>query len=126
MSERMTSYEDLLAKRQQLIDAENSTGKPVEIRVAMGTCAIATGAEKIYNTIKETLEANPMDNVTLKATGCMGYCYAEPTVEVVGVGADPVMYGYVNEDIARRIVTDYVAKQEPVDARIDTCHVNAD
>lgn len=126
MSERMNSFEDLLAKRQAVIDAENNAGRAVEIRVAMGTCAIATGSEKVFETIKKALEANPMDNVTLKATGCMGYCYAEPTVEVVGVGADPVMYGYVDEDIAGRIVTDYVARREPIDARIETCHVNAD
>ena len=55
----------------------------------------------------------------------MGYCYAEPTVEVAGIAVDPVMFGYVDTKIARDIVEQYVMKQEPVDARIDTCHVNA-
>ncbi|MEE0511368.1 MAG: (2Fe-2S) ferredoxin domain-containing protein [Peptococcaceae bacterium] len=125
MSERLNSYEALKAKRDSLQQAHDTQENPVEIRVAMGTCAIATGAKEVLDVIEAAIEENGLDNVVLKATGCMGYCYAEPTVEVAGIAVDPVMFGYVDTKIARDIVEQYVMKQEPVDARIDTCHVNA-
>ena len=79
----------------------------------------------MLDAIEAAIEDNGLDNVVLKATGCMGYCYAEPTVEVAGIAVDPVMFGHVDKKIARDIIEQYVMKQEPVDARIATCHVNA-
>lgn len=125
MSQRLTSYEALVAKRNQNAQANESQRDHVEIRVAMGTCAIATGAKDVFDALKETIESNDIQNIALKATGCMGYCYAEPTVEVVGVTAEPVMFGHVDADIAKKIISEYIQKREPVNARIDTCHVNA-
>ncbi len=125
MSERLNSYEALKAKHEALQKAHDEQKHPVEVRVAMGTCAIATGAKDVLDAIEAAIEENGLDNVVLKATGCMGYCYAEPTVEVAGISVDPVMFGYVDKKIARDIIEQYVMKQEPVDARITTCHVNA-
>lgn len=125
MSERLNSYEALRAKHDALQAAADKKENPVEVRVAMGTCAIATGAKEVLDAIEQVIDDNNLDNVVLKATGCMGYCYAEPTVEVAGVAVDPVMFGHVDAKIARDIVEQYVMKQEPVDARIETCHVNA-
>ncbi len=125
MSERLNSYEALKAKRDALKKAAAEDGKTVEIRVALGTCAMATGAKEVYDVIVAAVKDNNLDYVEIKPTGCMGYCYAEPTVEVVGVAVEPVMFGDVDQKIARDIVEQYVMKQEPVDARIETCHVNA-
>ncbi|MDO4280151.1 MAG: (2Fe-2S) ferredoxin domain-containing protein [Peptococcaceae bacterium] len=125
MSERLNSYDALKEKREALKKAAEAQTRPVEIRVALGTCAIATGAKEVFDALEDALRANNLDDVTLKATGCMGYCYAEPTVEVAGIAAEPVMFGHVDKKIARDIVEQYIMKQEPVDARIETCHVNA-
>lgn len=125
MSKRLNSLEELKTKRQEILDEKAVQRKPVEIRVAMGTCAIATGSKEVFDAFEKMLETNPIENVTLKSTGCMGYCYAEPTVEVAGVAVNPVMFGNVDEKIARQILEEYILKQEPVDARIETCHVNA-
>lgn len=125
MSERLNSYEALKSKRDALKKAAAEDGKTVEIRVALGTCAMATGAKEVYDVIVAAVKDNNLDYVEIKPTGCMGYCYAEPTVEVVGVAVEPVMFGDVDQKIARDIVEQYVMKQEPVDARIETCHVNA-
>ena len=125
MSERLNSYEALKAKHEALQAAESAQDSPIEVRVAMGTCAIATGSKDVLDTIEAAVEENGLENVVVKSTGCMGYCYAEPTVEVAGIAVDPVMFGYVDKKIARDIIEQYVMKQEPVDARIETCHVNA-
>ena len=125
MSERLNSYEALKAKHDALQAAQDAQESAVEVRVAMVTCAIATGSKDVLDTIEAAVEENGLDNVVVKSTGCMGYCYAEPTVEVAGIAVDPVMFGYVDKKIARDIIEQYVMKQEPVDARIETCHVNA-
>ncbi len=125
MSERLNSYEALKAKHDALQAAQDAQESAVEVRVAMGACAIATGSKDVLDTIEAAVEENGLDNVVVKSTGCMGYCYAEPTVEVAGIAVDPVMFGYVDKKIARDIIEQYVMKQEPVDARIETCHVNA-
>ena len=125
MSERLNSYEALKAKREALCAEQMSQERRVEIRVALGTCAIATGAKEVLDAIEAAVSDHQLDNVVVKPTGCMGYCYAEPTVEVAGITVDPVMFGNVDPKTARDIVEQYVMKQEPVDARIETCHVNA-
>ncbi|RKX76516.1 MAG: (2Fe-2S) ferredoxin domain-containing protein, partial [Spirochaetes bacterium] len=45
-----------------------------------------------------------MDNVVVKQTGCMGLCYAEPTVEVKMEGMPDTLYGNVDAAVARKIV----------------------
>ena len=97
MSERLNSYEALKAKHDALQAAQDAQESAVEVRVAMGTCAIATGSKDVLDTIEAAVEENGLDNVVVKSTGCMGYCYAEPTVEVAGIAVDPVMFGYVDK-----------------------------
>ena len=45
----------------------------------------------------------------------MGYCYAEPTVEVKKPGEDPVVFSFVNEKVAIDILEKYVLKGELID-----------
>ena len=49
MSERLNSYEALKAKREALCAEQMSQERRVEIRVALGTCAIATGAKNVVS-----------------------------------------------------------------------------
>ena len=51
-------------------------------------------------------------------TGCMGYCYAEPTIEVTLPGQEPVVYGYVDQSKADDIIEKYIKNGELVDGII--------
>ena len=51
-------------------------------------------------------------------TGCMGYCNAEPTIEVRMPGKDPVVFGGVDNNRAEEILTKYVQKGEQVEGVI--------
>ncbi len=51
-------------------------------------------------------------------TGCMGYCYAEPTIEVKLPDQEPVVYGYVDTRKADEIIEKYIRNQELVDGII--------
>ena len=42
----------------------------------------------------------------------MGYCYAEPTVEVKKPGQDPVVFGNVNIEKAKELVNKYILNNE--------------
>lgn len=47
----------------------------------MATCGIAAGAKEIMSYFIEVLDRQKIDALVTQ-TGCMGYCYAEPTIEI--------------------------------------------
>ena len=67
----------------------------VQIKVAMATCGIASGAKEVMEFFVEELDKRNIEAVVTQ-TGCMGYCFAEPTIEVTLFGKDPVDFGYVD------------------------------
>ncbi|MCL2727435.1 MAG: SLBB domain-containing protein, partial [Bacteroidales bacterium] len=66
------------------------------------------------NTFYDVLEQEKI-SATVSQTGCMGYCYAEPTVEVIVPGSNPVVFGFVDEKKAREIVSKYIKEGESVE-----------
>lgn len=51
-------------------------------------------------------------------TGCMSYCFAEPTVEVTLPGQAPVVFGYVDSKKADDIIEKYIKNGELVEGII--------
>ncbi len=89
----------------------------VQVKVGMATCGIASGAKDTMKFFIEELELQAVDAVVTQ-TGCMGYCYAEPTVEVILPGKEPVVFGYVNKNKAEEIIDTYIKKGKLVDGII--------
>lgn len=89
----------------------------VQVKVAMATCGIAAGAKPIMDFFIEQLDRRNVDGIVTQ-TGCMGYCYAEPTVEVTLPGQDPVVFGNVDEKKADEIIEKYIKTGELVDGII--------
>jgi NADP-reducing hydrogenase subunit HndB len=94
----------------------------IQIRVAMATCGIASGAREIMNYMIDELATEGVDNVVVTQTGCMGYCYPEPTIEVTIPGSDPVIYGVVTEEKAKEIIEKHIVNGEMVDGIIPMTH----
>ncbi len=82
--------------------------KNIEIIVGMGTCGIAAGAKDVMNTFIRELDEQNVKNALVKQTGCMGLCYAEPTVEVVMPDMPNVIYGNVDTETAVKIVRKHI------------------
>ena len=99
-----------------LLDKENPDSFVV-VKVATATCSNAAGAKKIFQLFTEHLEKRGINAVVSK-TGCMGYCYAEPTIEVTKPGHDPVVFGYVDEARADEIIERYIKNDELIDGII--------
>lgn len=89
----------------------------VQVRVAMATCGIAAGAKQVMDFLIKDLDEKKIPAVVTQ-TGCMGYCYAEPTIEVKKPGKDPIVFGYVNEQRAKEIVDKYILGNELVEGII--------
>jgi NADP-reducing hydrogenase subunit HndB len=89
----------------------------VQIKVAMATCGIASGAKTVMEFMNNELEKRGIDTV-ITQTGCMGYCYAEPTIEVKLPGQDPIVFGYVDTKKADEIIEKYIKNGELVDGII--------
>ncbi|MFA5693576.1 MAG: (2Fe-2S) ferredoxin domain-containing protein, partial [Acholeplasmataceae bacterium] len=107
-------------KKQQLeqsMDIREKSDHPenlVQIKVAMATCGIASGARTVMNVLVEKIKKENISAVVTQ-TGCMGYCYAEPTVEVTKPGFDPVVFSYVDVKKAEEIVDKYILNNELID-----------
>lgn len=98
---------------------ENSTHPEhvVQVKVGMATCGIASGAKETMKYFIEQLEQQAIDALVTQ-TGCMGFCYAEPTVEITLPGKNAVVFGHVNSKKADEIIEKYIKKGELVDGII--------
>lgn len=106
-----------VSEKLKLREQGENSDNIVQIKVAMATCGIAAGAKEIMTFIIDELEFQGIDAIVTQ-TGCMGFCYAEPTIEVLIPGQAPVVYGFVTKDKAREIITEHIMKGEIVDGMI--------
>lgn len=120
---KVKSLADLKKMKEQLqskIDLREKGEDPesrVQVKVAMATCGIASGAKTVMEFFIEELEKRSIDAVVTQ-TGCMGYCYAEPTIEVKLPNQEPVVFGYVDNQKADEIIEKYIKNGELVDGII--------
>lgn len=105
--------QDKIKIREKGLDPESH----VQIKVAMATCGIASGAKGIMDFLIDELDKRNIEAI-ITQTGCMGYCYAEPTVEVTLPGQEPVVFGYVDVRKADDIIEKYIKNGELVDGII--------
>ena len=115
--EKIKSLADLKKRREQLQsgielrEEGDNVENLVQIKVAMATCGIASGAKQTMEAIIDECKKQDIKAVVTQ-TGCMGYCYAEPTVEVKKPGADPIVFGHVDTNKGRELVTKYIMTGE--------------
>jgi NADP-reducing hydrogenase subunit HndB len=105
------------AKKAELV-MRSTEGKETVVIVGMGTCGIAAGAKSSLDAILDEIEKKGLGDVIVKQTGCMGFCANEPTVEVVVPGMPAVIYGNVDEAVARRIVDEHIVNKKLVSEHV--------
>jgi NADH-quinone oxidoreductase subunit F len=74
----------------------------LEIRVGLGSCGIASGAEAVRDVLVQAAKEAGANGV-VKSVGCNGMCHREPLVEVVEPSGRVVLYGNVTVQDAHRI-----------------------
>ena len=120
---KINSLDDLKKIRdgaRSKIDMRSGADSPegmVQVKVAMATCGIASGAKPIMDFFTDELDKRGIGAV-ITQTGCMGYCYAEPTVEVQMPGKEPIVFGFVDQKRADEIIEKYIKNGELVEGII--------
>jgi NADP-reducing hydrogenase subunit HndB len=94
-----------------------SPDNQVQVKVAMATCGIAAGAKDIMEFLIDELDKRNIEAVVTQ-TGCMCYCYAEPTVEVTRPGQEPVVFGFVDIHKADEIIEKFIKNGELIEGII--------
>ena len=116
-----------LAELRKIKEAQSkvSTAREADqptIIVGMGTCGIAAGARDAMLAILDEVNKRQL-KVNITQTGCIGMCQHEPLIDVVIPGEDRITYGRVNQELARKIVTEHIANgtivQEAVIGKIE-------
>jgi NADH:ubiquinone oxidoreductase subunit F (NADH-binding)/Pyruvate/2-oxoacid:ferredoxin oxidoreductase delta subunit/(2Fe-2S) ferredoxin len=82
----------------------------IKISVQMGTCGKASGAEKIYNLIKNNIKNK---DIILATTGCIGLCEKEPMVNVFIPGYYPVVYSDLDEKVIKELLPEWMKGNLP-------------
>ena len=113
----LKKYQEELKKISDSVDEVRNSSNLVRVKVAMGTCSNAAGAIEIMRFMTNALEKRGVDAIVTK-TGCMGYCYAEPTIEVTLQNQTPIVFGYVDEQKADKIIESYIKLGEMVEGVI--------
>jgi len=120
---KIKSLADLNRIREELKSGNGRGGNKniqeqlVQIKVGMATCGIASGAKDIMKLFIEECENQAID-VEVHQTGCLGYCYAEPMVEVRLPDSKPVVFGYVDKKRAKQIIEKYIIQGEQIEGEI--------
>lgn len=120
---KITSLADLkklkenLHSQMKLRDNSQNPEALIQIRVAMATCGIASGAKDVMDYLVEELDKRNIEAIVTQ-TGCMGYCYAEPTIEVLIPDKEPVIFGWVDVKKADTIIEKYIRNNELVEGII--------
>lgn len=120
--EELKKIKDQVQSKVELREKGENINDLIQIRVAMATCGIASGAREIMNYMIDEMAVKSVKNVVVTQTGCMGYCYAEPTIEVTTPGQEPVVYGDVTKEKALEIIEKHIIKGEMVDGIIPMTH----
>ncbi len=111
---KVESLEALRALREEL-KAHSLINLPLDetdhfvVSVGLATCGIAAGGEDVMAALKDEAEkAGIADRITFVSTGCRGYCYMEPLIEVREPGKSTILYGEVTPEKARRIIREHL------------------
>lgn len=112
--EDLRKIKEAVQQKIQLREKSLDPEKVVQIKVGMATSGIASGAREVMAFLIEELEKRNIEAVVTQV-GDMGYCYAEPTIEVTLPGKKPVVFGNVDTKKADEIIEKYIKNGELID-----------
>ncbi len=101
--------------------AKEKTKKPIKkpcITISSGTCGRARGSLEVVDAFQKQIKRDKLeDKVTLKVTGCHGFCEVEPNV-VISTWPDSskaIFYQKINPKDAKKIVNNTISQGKIID-----------
>lgn len=86
----------------------------MRIIVGKGSCGIAAGANRVYETIVNEINKS-RQQVEISSTGCIGMCYLEPIVEVIDDDNAKTIYTQVTSEKAKEIISLHILNNKKID-----------
>ncbi len=74
-----------------------------EVRIGLASCGVAAGAQETYEIFEKV-----KDIAKIKRVGCLGYCYAEPLVEIIDEDGKSYIYRNVDTKKAEQIIEQHI------------------
>lgn len=114
--DRIRSMKDLENARADAMNEVSVMAQqyPFEVRVSLGSCGMAAGADETLDSIQQFIRDNQILGVQTTVIGCVGLCALEPIVQVVEADHPPVTYGRVVPAVVQRIFREHIANHVPV------------
>jgi len=108
---RIGSVESLRLLRETLIAGEQTTGKLVS--VCCGSGCMSSGSEHVREAfVKEIKEQELEDEITVKKTGCHGFCERGPNVVI---GPENIFYNSVTKEDVPEIISETLLEDRVVE-----------
>ncbi len=96
----------LRQEHQFLPKPSNGSENEVEIRIGLGSCGIASGAQAVKSALEEIIWSLG-GGAMIKAVGCSGLCHREPLIEVIDKGRR-ALYGNIAPAEVHKLVRRHV------------------
>ena len=109
---RIQSRSDMEEARTEALDRETVSAEqyPFQIRVSLGSCGIAAGANETWEAINQFITDDDLRGVRTKIIGCIGLCAMEPVVQIFESNHEPVTYGKVTPSVVKRLFQEHIEK----------------
>jgi len=116
MAKKITSAEELSKLRDEFKKGlELRTGsKDITVTVHMGTCGITAGARDVLMELADALASASRSDVTIKQSGCLGWCELEPMITLRDQTGKEYCYGELDANRVRQIVRQHILGGQPV------------
>jgi len=92
-------------------EALEHSDKPL-ILVGAATCGRAAGAMAVLEAINRELKRHKI-KVSVIQVGCIGFCYAEPIINIIKPGRPHIYYANITPELAAELISDYLIKDNP-------------
>jgi NADH-quinone oxidoreductase subunit F len=110
MAAKKMTVEELKAIKNRVDNKRElkKDGYTSRITVHMGTCGLASGAQKVLDRLLQEISESGRSDIAIATAGCIGLCSREPFITVELLNQEPVIYQWVDEQKAKQIFRQHI------------------
>jgi len=105
------TFDEIKSRAISEWEALEHSDKP-RILVGAATCGRAAGAMAVLEAINRELKRHKIKAIVIQV-GCIGFCYAEPIINIIKPGRPHIYYGNITPELAAQLIDDYLIKDNP-------------
>ncbi len=105
------TFDKIKAQAVSEWEALERSKKP-RILVGAATCGRAAGAMAVLEAINRELKRHKIKANVIQV-GCIGFCYAEPIIDIIKPGRPHILYADITPELAAELINDYLIKDNP-------------